>query len=165
MPFRKLPGIRGLGACSGVGGDTGLQHLLGGSFCAGHKYLLAPRSQPRLRPPWDCAILGPSGGQASGRGAGACHPGGFHCVSGGLEQLTGPSTYPLQPPSPQGWHRDHLSDCCASSGLALWGQGRAQCRSPRALKEGAAAGSSLSKGLFRSAWKNREPSGGHYQEP
>lgn len=164
MPFGKLPGIQGLGACSGVGGDTRLLHRLRGSFYAGHKYLLAPRSQPRLRPPWDCAILGRSGGQASGRGAGAHHPGGFHCVSGGVEQLTSPSTSPLQPPSPQAGTETTCLTGCASSGVALRGQGSAQGRSPGLSRRGLLQGALLAKVSF-AAWKSREPSGGHYQGP
>lgn len=50
MPFKKLLSTQGLGACSGVGGDAGLQHGLRRSFGAHRKHLLAPRSQPRLWP-------------------------------------------------------------------------------------------------------------------
>lgn len=32
------------------------------------------------------------------------------CVSGDLKKLTSPYTFPPSHSSPQGWHRDHLSD-------------------------------------------------------
>lgn len=97
--FKKLLGTQGLGACSGVGGDAGLQHRLRRSFCAHHKYLVAPRLQPRLWP-----------------SVGLCSPGalkrpqveelvptaqgGLHCcVSGDLKKLTIPCTFP-PPPQP-----------------------------------------------------------------
>lgn len=138
-----------------MGDDAGLQHGLRGSFCAVinpskpqvvaqaaafYGAVLAwgpqerrPQAEEVVPPPRGTSLLGP----------------------GDLDQLTSASIFPLQPllttrlaettcltaVPPQSWLPFSQSRSCT----APQGQGGAQCRSTE-LKEGAAAGSSLSKG-------------------
>lgn len=140
MPFTKLLSTQSLVPwglwCSGMGCDAGVQHGLRRPFCACHEHLLAPCHSPGCGLLRGCALLGPSGGQASDlrwKSWSRCPAWASHLPLLGFWGL-GLAHKPLQVPpsglpSPQSWHPEHLSEGRLLHPAAVLSEPRLQCTS------------------------------------